>query len=279
MSHAVLDFYDRMAPEYHLMFADWHAEIRRQGEALAALIRRHRGTASEPVSVLDCAYGIGTQAIGLALQGFAVHATDLSRAAVDRARDEAAAAGARVSFGVADFLRLEAGAPGGRDVVICCDNAIAHVIEDDDLVRALSQMRSRLVPGGLLVLSIRDYDALLDAASAGAAAIDPGLPGMSGGPANARPTGTMPRVFEDDGGRRIAFQTWDWSADGRSYAVHQYFLREAAGEVVTTHYASRFRALRRHELEAALRSAGFGDIGWQFPGTSGFYQPIVTART
>lgn len=39
------------------------------------------------------------------------------------------------------------------------------------------------------------------------------------------------------------------------------------------------RAWRRAELTAALTSAGFTDIVWADPPGSGYYQPVVTART
>ena len=55
------DFYDELAPLYHLIHQDWGASVRRQGEQLSTLI-----TAEWPnsKSVLDVSCGIGTQAIG-----------------------------------------------------------------------------------------------------------------------------------------------------------------------------------------------------------------------
>ena len=51
------DFYDELAPRYHLIFADWEKSIARQGHELAAIVRAewpgHR-------PVLDVACGIGT---------------------------------------------------------------------------------------------------------------------------------------------------------------------------------------------------------------------------
>jgi methylase of polypeptide subunit release factors len=45
-------------------------------------------------TVLDCACGLGTQAIGLARRGCTVHATDLSPAAIARAARDAESFGA-----------------------------------------------------------------------------------------------------------------------------------------------------------------------------------------
>ncbi|MBV9279172.1 MAG: methyltransferase domain-containing protein, partial [Chloroflexi bacterium] len=81
-------FYDELAASYHLIFADWRGgSMPRQGEALDRLIRA--GLGPPPRSVLDCSCGIGTQSIGLALQGYRVRGTDLSPRAVERARREA----------------------------------------------------------------------------------------------------------------------------------------------------------------------------------------------
>lgn len=275
MTARVREFYEELADDYHLMFADWRQEIPRQGEALDRLIRREAGAAA--LSVLDCACGIGTQAIGLATRGYRVHATDFSAAPVERARREAAAFGVDVTFGVADYRALDASIADVFDVVICCDNALSHCLDEPDLPRAVSQMRGRLKPGGLCLASIRDYDRLL-AGGPGAGAMDPGLPGLHGKHDAARPRGTMPQVFDDATGRRIAFQVWDWAEDGRSYAVHQFFVQESSGEYRTSHYDSRFRALRRAEVDEALKAAGFREIRWHFPADSGFYQPVVTAR-
>lgn len=273
MSGFVLDFYDRLAPEYHLMFADWHAEVLRQSELLARLLAAQ---APGAVRVLDCACGIGTQAIGLARAGYQVTATDLSAGALQRAREEARRFGVDLRLATADFRRLEDTLQDRFQVVCCLDNAISHLQEDEELRAACASMRGRLQPGGLLVLSIRDYDRIL--AGSGAAAGDPGLPGPAPGGMGALPSGTMPRAFDGPQGRRIAFQVWDWSDDGRSYAVHQYFVHGEAGAPRATHYASRFRALRRADLEDGLREGGLDEVRWLMPEQSGFYQPLVLAR-
>jgi SAM-dependent methyltransferase len=258
------------------MFADWKAEVLRQGETLDGLIRKHAGPSAS--TVLDCACGIGTQAIGLAMRGYKVMATDLSPGAIERASKEAINFGVSLSFGVADFRTLDQTIADIFDVVICCDNSLSHVIEDKDLLAATWQMKSRLKPGGLFLASIRDYDRLLDPASNQTQAADPGLPGLVGKKPSERPRGTMPQVFDDADGRRIAFQVWDWTADGRSYAIHQFFLQQLDSGYQTAHHVSRFRALRRYELTAILMSAGFSEIEWRMPLKSGFYQPVVLAR-
>ena len=57
-------FYDALAEDYHLIFADWERSITHQAEVLARLLGAERRR------VLDAACGIGTQAIGLAAEGY-----------------------------------------------------------------------------------------------------------------------------------------------------------------------------------------------------------------
>src|SRR6266542_201436 len=80
-------FYDQLAPFYHLIFPDWEASIQRQAAAVDAIVRQRWGEAR--LDILDVACGIGTQALGLAALGHRVTGSDLSAAAIERARREA----------------------------------------------------------------------------------------------------------------------------------------------------------------------------------------------
>jgi glycine/sarcosine N-methyltransferase len=275
MTPSVRQCYDGLADEHDLMFADWRAEVVKQGETLDLLIRRQVGPVAG--SVLDCACGIGTQAIGLAMRGYTVHATDLSPAAVARAARDAASFGAALTLDVADFRALETTLMDTFDVVLCCDNTLAHLLADADLRVAAAQMRARHRPGGLLMASIRDYDQLFGPSAATSRPSAPGLPGLYGQQRPGRPRGTMPQVVDDANGRRIAFQVCDWASDGRSYTFTQFFLREGDGDYHTIHHISQLRALLREELSRVLQDTGFSEIHWHMPAESGFYQPVLTA--
>jgi SAM-dependent methyltransferase len=254
MDDSVVQFYDRLSGDYHLIFEDWPTSIRRQAEVLDRLLREQVG--GPPVSVLDCCCGIGTQAIGLALRGYRVQGTDLSPEAIERATREAAAFGVTIPFAVADVRTLAEQVEGTFDAVLACDNSLPHLLTDDDLRRGIGGMASRLRPGGVFLASTRDYDALV----------------------RDRQRATLPRVFEDSTGRRVVFQVWDWNADGKGYKVNQFILKEADSGWQTAHYASQYRALLREEFSQALHQVGLTDVHWHMPEESGYYQPIVTAR-
>ena len=80
-------FYDSMAPHYDKLFGDWQAATREQAIILNKLFR-DQGF-DNTARILDCACGIGTQAIGLASLGYSVTASDISSAELAEAKKRA----------------------------------------------------------------------------------------------------------------------------------------------------------------------------------------------
>ncbi len=249
----VSHFYDEFASHYHLIFDDWDASMTRQAAAISSILQRERAS-GVGLNVLDCTCGIGTQSLGLAKLGYRVTGSDLSAAAVQRARAEAAARQLNIPFYVADVRRLDELPIGDFDAVISMDNALPHLLSDADLAEGARQMRAKLRPGGTLVASIRDYDAL----------------------ARKRPAVQGPAFYSDSGQRRIILQVWDWE-DDRRYTFHLYITRETPSGWSNFHGASVYRAVLRDEITAILASSGFANIRWQFPNESGLYLPTVIA--
>lgn len=246
-------FYDDLAEHYHLIFEDWEAGLRRQGEVLAAVIPKLAGPG--PRHILDGACGIGTQAIGLALQGHDVTGSDLSPAAVARAQREAPRFGVKIPFLLADLEALSKAHAGPFDIVCAFDNAVAHFVDDAALVTALGQMARLCRPGGQVLLSIRDYDALL---------------------LEAWPSGTPERVIAGAAGRRRVYQHWD-VLDGRIYRFRIVIALEGRDDYRTLVFKVRNRAITRAELSASLIAAGLAEVRWLMPEESGYYQPIAAA--
>lgn len=149
------EFYDRLTPFYHLIYADWNSTIRQHGEALDQIIR---STGAEtPCAVLDAACGIGTQALGLASMGYQVTASDFCSASLDRTQNEAIQRGLSIRTTVADMRELYAHHHRTFDVVIACDNAIPHLLSDAEILVALKEFYRCTAPGGLCLISIWDY--------------------------------------------------------------------------------------------------------------------------
>lgn len=252
MSTDAAGFYDDLAEHYHLIFADWNGAMERQANLLGPLLEAT--AAGRPLKILDCACGIGTQAIGLAQRGHTVVATDLSEAAVRRAAQEARERNLDIAFRVADMRDLSALPECDFDAVIAGDNSLPHLLSDEDLHRALEQIAARLRPGGVFLATLRDYDSLL----------------------STRPSFLGPAFYGEGSSRRFVHQVWDW--DGNQYDVHLYLTWHGDSGWEARHYAGRYRAMTRAELTEGLAAHGFTAIEWPAPEATGFYQQIVLAR-
>lgn len=244
----VQDFYDSMASSYDRLFEDWTEESHRQAVTLDRLFRDF--SLDKGSDLLDCACGIGTQAIGLAELGYHVTASDYSRRELDQAEKRAGDRGVQIRLEWADFRRLEEVFPETFDIVIAMDNALPHMLSEENLENALKSMAGRIRQGGILAASIRDYDLLLE----------------------EKPPYSPPYIHKTENGKRVAFQTWDWSGD--HYRLTQYIIEDGT-TLQISRFDSEYRAVKRSELTALLYKAGFRDIVWKFPQETGFYQPIV----
>ncbi|GGG67439.1 hypothetical protein GCM10011374_34630 [Kocuria dechangensis] len=247
-------FYDALASEYHLLFGHWWSAAQWHGQVIAGILAQRGITEGR---LLDCTCGIGTQALPLARLGYGVTATDVSQAAVDRARVEGAERGIEVDFRVCDVRDLRDHVEGAFDVVISCDNALPHLLTDEHLHRALRSVRACLRPGGLLLVSLRDFDALR----------------------RTRPDGVPISVHGEVGSRHGSGQVWRWSADAEYVDIELFtFTEDTAGSWRARSGTTRYRALPRARLESLLVSTGFTAVEWLMPEVSGYYQPIVLAQ-
>lgn len=247
----IQNFYDSLAARYDRLFQDWDEEVKDQARILDRLFGEfglERGA-----RVLDCACGIGTQAIGLAGLGYQVTASDISEKELAEVRKRAAERGASIRFAHADFRALSGTFPGTFDLVMAMDNALPHMLTREDLEAAVRSMTGRARPGGLLAVSIRDYDRLLE----------------------DRPPYSPPYIHKTEAGQRVSFQTWDWEGD--IYRLTQYIIEDEKALQVSR-FECAYRAVRRQELTELLRESGCREVWWKFPEETGFYQPVVIAR-
>src|SRR5690349_8664884 len=141
----ISEFYDEISPFYHLIYGDWKESIVRQARALESIIREFWGERSK--TVLDLSCGIGTQALGLSELGFALTASDLSPQSIERAKQEAEKRGLRIEFSVADMRKAFEHHGRSFDVVIACDNAVPHLLSDDEILTAFKQFYRCTNPG------------------------------------------------------------------------------------------------------------------------------------
>ena len=247
----IQSFYDDLAPQYDKLFLDWQASTREQADILDIIFADHGYDRS--ASILDCACGIGTQAIGLAAKGYHVTGSDISDGAIAEARERAAKNRVTIPFERADFRALSDVFANQFDIVIAMDNALPHMLTADDLGAAIRSIVNQIRDGGMFVASIRDYDALL---------MD-------------KPPYSPPYIHKTEKGQRVSFQTWTWEGD--NYRLIQYIIDDGAILQVSK-FACEYRATRRQEMTDLLMANGCGEVEWLFPETTGFYQPVIVAK-
>jgi SAM-dependent methyltransferase len=241
-------FYDDLAPLYHLIYEDWDESVARQGEQLAAIIRKRFGP--EATTILDVSCGIGTQAIALASRGFKVTGSDVCAPAIERARGEAARRGLAVDFSLCDMRNVIAHHKRQFDVVISCDNSITHLLTDLDLGVAVKQLYDCVHPGGGCLLTVRDYDR------------EPRGTGL------IKPYGVRQHLNK----RVVIFQVWDFDGDQYDMAMYFVFDDGSAGAQETRVMRTRYNAVGTGRLLSLLSDAGFSSVE-RIDGA--FYQPVL----
>lgn len=244
-------FYDNMASAYDKLFLDWTAATKEQAAFLDGIFRDNGFDRS--ARILDCACGIGTQAIGLAGLGYDITASDISEGEIAEGQKRAEERGVKIRFASADFCALSETFDEKFDIVIAMDNALPHMLTREALEAAVSSIAGQISDGGIFVASIRDYDTLLA----------------------EKPACSAPYIHKTERGQRVSFQTWDWEGD--CYHFIQYIIDDE-GTPQLGRFACEYRAVRREELTELLLSAGCGQVEWLMPEESGFYQPVVVAR-
>jgi glycine/sarcosine N-methyltransferase len=238
------ELFDQLAEEYDLLLDNWEDDLKIQGRQLDCLFRRY---APAPIaSVLDCTCGIGTQCIGLGLQGYRVTGTDISEKSVQRARREAGRFGVEIEFSQADIRHLDRTVAETFDAVISCDNSLPALLSQADVAAALDQMNRRIGTGGLCLISIRNYERIFQAK-----------------------TRFHPRQIHDIDGRRvIVFDVWDYPENGL-VRFNVFFLKENEAGWETACRQMVYRAMYRDDLTAELKRAGFhlADVVEELDGT------------
>ena len=244
------DFYAALTPFYHLIYPDWQASIRQQADMLDALIRDIWG--DQVRSILDVACGIGTQCLGLAQLGYTLTASDLSAEEVARAGVEAEQRQLDIRFSVADMRQAFEHHAQQFDLVIACDNAVPHLLSDDEIRLAMQQFYACARPGGGCLISVRDYDK------------------ERGSGCEVRPYG----VRDEQGKRYLVFQVWDWQE--KHYDVAMYFVEDHGGAECVTHVMrGRYYAVSTDTLMALMREVGFVEVQ-RLDGR--FFQPVILGK-
>ncbi len=138
------DPYTALASVYDLVME--HVDYEHWASYIRGIIKRHHPGARD---VLELACGTGSLAVALQDGRFDYLATDASPQMIRVAREKAALTGAQVSFEVADFRSLRT--HDRADVVLLLYDSINYLVESDEVMLLLKNIRRATRPGGLFV--------------------------------------------------------------------------------------------------------------------------------
>ena len=244
-------FYDNLATQYDKLFLDWQAATKEQAGILNRIFVNYGF--DHTAKILDCACGIGTQAIGVAALGYNVTASDISTGELAEAEKRAEANNVKICFKQANFCALSDVFTEKFDIIMAMDNALPHMLSSSALESAIKSIVNQIEQNGIFVASIRDYDRLL----------------------MEKPPYSPPYIHKTDKGQRVSFQTWEWNDE--NYKLIQYIVDDEEALQVSK-FECEYRATRREEMTKLLFDCGCSKVEWKFPEETGFYQPIVVAR-
>jgi glycine/sarcosine N-methyltransferase len=196
--------------------------------------------------VLDCACGIGTDALALARRGFTVTATDGSSSMVAMARERLAASPSEVNVFQARWEDLPARLTDRFDLAICLGNALVHTGSRPAMAESLQAMRAVLKPAGSIIVDSRNWELMY--------------------------TSPWPRILtashvrERRGVRCACLYIWTIpeSFDHPCQAEIVFLFENGASELTHRSYALAFQPFQHVEFRQAVESAGFRITGDSF---------------
>jgi SAM-dependent methyltransferase len=241
-------YYNQLAPFYRYLFPDWERSVLWHAEVMDEVIQEYFG--SRVRRVLDAACGIGTQSVGLAQLGYEITASDISETELSLAQEEAARRSLSLKFEVGDMRELNQVHEDKFDLVIACDNAIPHLLTEEDIILAFEQFYAITADNGGCIISVRDY-ANMD---------------LEGRKIYPRITHSIP------GGRLILFDIWEY--DDPYYDFTTYIVEDQGETVAKTHIirGGRYYCVTIPTLKRLLMKAGFRKVAVV---REKYHQPIL----
>ena len=183
-----------------------------------------------PATILDAGCGTGRHAEALISVGHTVELADGSEPLLDQARRRCLGSPAHLL----DLVDFDIGA---RFDAVVCRGVLNDLVGDDERQGCLDQFAKSLVPGGLVILDLREHDR-----------------------SRARADGTTRRTsIKMSDTERLTFQaTTTWS-DGLMH-VHETYCRKPNDQSAVHEYEFTMRPWTVDEAKARLTTSGFTSI-------------------
>jgi len=143
-------------------FVNWEDRLAYEMPFINSQISSLQSVPGQPLHILDAACGTGMHAIALAGAGHQVSGADLFPQMIEKATQNASAAGVQVRFKAAGLGDLSAAFGGEQfDLVLCLGNSLPHLLSEHELIAALADFAAVLRPGGMLLIQNRNFDAVM----------------------------------------------------------------------------------------------------------------------
>jgi SAM-dependent methyltransferase len=214
-------------------FVAWPQRIAREWPFLEGVLR----SAPSP-RVLDLGCGTGEHVRFLATKGFSVVGIDSSESMLTQAREAPEPHG--VEFVAGDIADVEALTSGSFGAALCLGNTLPHLQDAATLARLLAGLRTRLLPGGPIVVQVLNYEKIFK-----------------------RKQRFLPLNFREEEGEETVFlRLMQPRTDGTVIFTPSTLRYRPEGDPPLEVVASRNVQLRGWtgaELQAALADAGFRD--------------------
>jgi ubiquinone/menaquinone biosynthesis C-methylase UbiE len=150
-----LEFYDKFADKYDTLVS-FENRAKREANFYDSIFKKYKVK-----TVLDCACGTGHHVMMLKKMGYDIRGSDLSPAMINKARANLKEKKIDVTLKISDFKDLNKKFDEKFDAIICVGNSLPHLLTDEDLTLALTEMNEILNENGILILEQRNYDKLL----------------------------------------------------------------------------------------------------------------------
>jgi glycine/sarcosine N-methyltransferase len=256
------DFYGELGHDYEWLFPD--ETVGRLGRFGAtspgsqALLEASVKTLRPGAPVLDCACGIGADAMALARKGLLVTASDGSQAMVTEARRRSEQYGIALTVTWSQWQDLPNRVPGPFELVLCLGNSLVHTETRTNRIAALEGMRKVLSPAGTLVVDSRNWELMY----------------------SSRPRIVPARQVVERGGVRCnSLYIWTIPDDFESSCTAEIVLlfEDADGRTSYRRHVIDFVPFHHQDLADDIRAAGFTIRDDSYHPDSNFYA-IVAAN-
>lgn len=244
------DYYNYFADMYHIILPDWESDIQTEGKIIKKLLERYSET---PVtSVLDCMCGIGIQTMSLALEGFQVYGSDISHGEIAFAKKESIRRGLDIEYQVADCKKLKETFLQKFDAIIAMDNAMPHLLSEENFTVALKSIYDQLNDNGVFLASFRNYDEIL----------------------KMKPTMAYPprRKYTSSAVYTI-LKMWNWEED--ICTSEQYVIEDTQNDHHIYYQTYKQWAVTKETIFAICNKTSFQKKYWLLESDTDYYQPIL----